>query len=289
MESNQLEFKMMGKGSLPALHYAFEQSFGDYQVSVANDLEALKYRLNKIGANLDLSPAIWQDEAVLAFIIQALGNYKGLKTAYNGGTGVLPTFRGRGLAVKLYRFAFEKLKEQQVKQCLLEVVENNEPALKAYRQLGFEVSRTMHCYLGEPSKNLKGNKSIQLLPVKDRLPDWQLYRSFFDFEPCWQNSIDSVIRNFQNETIIEAVYRTKTVGFVIFEPLKSRVTQLAVHPEHRVMGIGIQLLRAASQMCLKKELAILNIDVQAKATNRFLHRCGMVKKVTQFEMLRPLF
>ena len=289
MKSEHLELKMLSASFLNQLHRAFELSFEGYQVRVANDLEALKYRLNKVGADLNLSPAIWYKDEVLAFLIQAVGNYSGVKTAYNAGTGVLPAYRGKGMAKDLYHFAIEKNKSIGIEQCLLEVIDTNTPAIKVYKKLGFKSTRLFECYLGKIDKNLKGNKDIQLLPIKDREPNWALYQSFFDFEPCWQNSFDSVIRNFENELIIEAVYKTKTVGFVIFEPLKSKVTQLAVHPAHRRMGIGLQLLRAASKMSVKKELAVINIDAQAKTMNLFLQKCGMTNKITQREMVKPLF
>lgn len=288
MDKHRFRYELLTSQDLTALHQAFKLSFSGYQVSIDNDIEALKYRLHRIGSELKVSSAIWNEKEIIAFIIQSLGTYKGMKTAYNGGTGVLPYYRGKSLAADLYHFAIEKNKAMGVQQCLLEVIDNNEPAKKIYRKLGFEISRSLVCYLGRVPKNLKGNSTIQLLPLKDRLPDWSLYQSFFDFEPCWQNSFDAVVRNFKNEQIIEAVYRTKTVGFVIFEPLKSRVSQLAVDPDYRRKGIGVQLMRTASQLSKKTELTILNIDDTALATNHFLQACGMHKKITQYEMVKPL-
>lgn len=288
MDKHRFQYKLLTSQDLTALHQAFKQSFSGYQVRIDNNIEALKYRLQRIGSELSVSAAVWDKQEIIAFIIQAIGSYEGIKTAYNGGTGVLQNHRGQGLATDLYHFAFEKNKSIGIEQCLLEVIDNNEPAIRVYKKLGFEITRSLICYLGIVPKSMKGNTTIQLLSLKDRLPNWSLYQSFFDFEPCWQNSFGSIIRNFENEQIIEAVYRTKTVGFVIFEPLKSRITQLAVDHDFRRKGIGVQLLRTASHFSQKTELTILNINDAALATNHFLQACGMRKKITQYEMVKLL-
>jgi ribosomal protein S18 acetylase RimI-like enzyme len=288
MEDNQVKYSMLLQEELPLLHEAFKSAFSNYINEFNTSLEALKYRMRRIGAELDHSIAIRQQDQIVAFIIQAIGSYRGVSTAYNGGTGVVPNSRGNSLSKQLYQFGFEYLVQRGIAQCLLEVITDNEPAFKVYKSLGFEVSREFICYKGNKHIKLRGNKDIHLLNVKDRLPDWELYRKWYDFEPCWQNSQDAVIRNFENETIIEAVYRTKTVGFIIFEPIKGTVTQMAVDPAYRLQKIGTQLLRAAGKLIVNNSLILLNVDSKAKPVKHLLHKCGFTEVVRQKEMIKTL-
>lgn len=60
--------------------------------------------------------------------------------------------RGRGLARSLLRLHLGRLAGQGVKTVFLEVGENNEPALKLYRRLGFyEVGRRPGYYTDDPA------------------------------------------------------------------------------------------------------------------------------------------
>jgi len=288
MRKNRIRFNLLSQKDLPSLHQAFKSAFDNYSVNLNTSLDALNFRMKCIGAEMDTTMAAWYNDEVAAFIINAIGNDNGIKTAYNGGTGVIPAYRGNRLSADLYLKGFEYLKQNGVEQCLLEVISNNIPAFKIYQQLGFEVSREFNCYKGGKIKERNGNKDIHFLTVKDRLPDWSLYASWYDFKLCWQNSQKSVIRNYDNQTIIEAIHRTKTVGIVIFESLNGKVAQLAVDPAYRRLKIGTQLLRLVGKLSKAKSMFFLNIDAASEPINKFLVKNGFEVAIKQKEMVRSL-
>lgn len=288
MEKNRIRFQLLSQKDLPSLQLAFQNAFNNYTDNFNTSLEALKYRMKCIGAEMDTTMAALKNDEIAAFIINAIGIDNGMKTAYNGGTGVIPAYRGHKLSADLYLEGFKYLKEQGIEKCLLEVISDNIPAFKIYQQLGFEVSREFNCYKGGTIIQEKGNKDIHFVAVKDRLPDWSLYSTWYDFEPCWQNNQKSVIRNYTNQTIIEAIHRTKTVGIVIFESLNGKVAQLAVDPAYRRLKIGTQLLRVVRNLSKAKSIVFLNIDAASGSINKFLQKNGFEVAIKQKEMIKRL-
>ncbi|MEM1136133.1 MAG: GNAT family N-acetyltransferase [Bacteroidota bacterium] len=282
-------FRTIPKTHIDKLHNAFQLSFANYHVNINTSLAALKDRMARIGIDLSISVAAYNEAKIIGFIIQAGDTLNGEKTAYNGGTGVIPLYRRKHISTELYTFAFPILKEKGFKQCILEVIQENEPAIKTYKRLGFCTTRKLLCYKTEKKINLPPAQiSLTLHIIKNKLPDWKLYETFYDFIPTWQNSTASVLRNFDNETIIEAFHQAKVVGFVIFESLSGKISQLAVDRSYRRQGIGSQLLRTVASFSRVPRLSVLNVDENTSGMSNFLIRAGFKEVITQEEMIKLL-
>jgi ribosomal-protein-alanine N-acetyltransferase len=62
---------------------------------------------------------------------------------------VLPRFRRKGIASALLNTAMEGMRFYKAKQCYLEVRVTNDAGVALYKQLGFEVSRSVHGYYSD--------------------------------------------------------------------------------------------------------------------------------------------
>lgn len=62
------------------------------------------------------------------------------------GLGILPEYRGKGYGRDLLISAIEKLKEQNLKDIMLQVVVANKRALNLYKSCGFQETSTMNYY-----------------------------------------------------------------------------------------------------------------------------------------------
>ncbi len=64
--------------------------------------------------------------------------------------GVMPTARGKGMAVALMERGLQIIQDREVRNIFLEVAEDNAPAIGLYAQLGFETTgRRKHYYRRE--------------------------------------------------------------------------------------------------------------------------------------------
>jgi len=169
---------------------------------------------------------------------------------------------------------------------LLEVLMSNVGATKLYRKLGFVETRRLAAFRSQRgTRDTEGTKDLR--PVKQ--PDWELFQSFWDGYPSWQNSIDAVDRA-ANERIIMGAYADEAcVGYgVVFVP-QMNVMQLAVSPQHRRQGIGSALLTALeAAFDTGGPLRIINIDEDLKGTLAFYEHNGYNQVFGQYEMIKTL-
>lgn len=233
--------------------------------------------LRRRGYVPEASIGVFEGTRVVAFTLNGLGNWHGVRTGYDSGTGVVRSHRGRGLSRKMLDASSDLLSRQGALQYLLEVLQSNDQAFGVYRKAGFEIVRELQCWALMQGESLP-------TPRVERIddPDWELVRQFFDVEPSWQNSIESVRRAAAPRTCLASQSAGRLAGFaVVFD--SGDLPILAVAPAMRRRGIGRELIAAASRTA-GVTLRIVNVEGDYGAG--FLEACGAVRTVRQFEMLR---
>ena len=266
-----------------SLYECFLEAFSDYQVSLQMSEEQFEQRLKRDGVELDLSVAAFDGERMIGFYMNATGLWHEKQTAYDAGTGVIPSHRRRGVAAELFDLLVPRLKERGITQYLLEVLISNERAVSLYRKLGFEEVRKLAVLRSsEPLKSLDVD-GVSIRRLEE--PDWEVFRAYWDGEPSWQNSMDAVDRVRNQCEIVGAFVEEKCVGYgIVFKP-SDILMQLAVAQEFRRRGIGRRILAALSGgMILKTN----NVDEELKGTLAFYKACGFEIGLRQFEMVKSL-
>ncbi len=116
-------------------------------------------------------------------------------------------------------------------------------AVALYRKLGFVDTRRLAVFRrSEPVKPCDDLQEVSIRRVEQ--PEWELFKSFWDGYPSWQNSIEAVER-VANDRVVICAYVDETMrGYGVgFKPAAS-LMQLAVAPAHRRKGIGSMILSA---------------------------------------------
>ena len=90
-----MEIKSLENTCFGTLFEAFGQAFADYEVQL--DETQLRRMLRRRGFDPRLSFAAFDGERIAAFTLNGTGNFNGLPTAYDTGTGTLEAYRGQGL------------------------------------------------------------------------------------------------------------------------------------------------------------------------------------------------
>lgn len=280
-------FRRLQKEDIPAMHQAFLQAFADYQLPFQLSFDQFVQKfIYKLNINYELSVGAFFQNQLIGFIFSSTGFYRGKYTAYNGGTGVIPKHRGYGLTQKMYEYLFPKLIEKGITQAVLEVLTENEKAIKSYVSCGFSIFTKYHCYkLTKLNSTLRlPSPQVTIRPVSQ--PNWPLYESFFDTTPYFLDSTAVLKHNLQHEEMVEARLGSEVVGYIIFQPMVSRISQVAVDKKHRGKGIGKMLLDYALKASPTKALTILNVGQKETELIKILGRIGFEHTVDQFEMLQ---
>ena len=278
--------RLLSSSDFTTLHVCFAEAFSDYQVDMRMSAEQFAQRLKRDSVQLELSAAAFDDDKMIGFYINGIGDWRGERTAYDAGTGVIPAFRKRGVAKDLFEFLVPRLKEASVMQYLLEVITTNTPAVELYRKVGFVDTRQLAVFRAEEQIELVG-KLRDVLIRRVEKPDWRLFESFWDGYPSWQNSSAAVERVLDQTVVVGAYKDEHCVGYgVVFKP-STLLMQLAVSPKHRRKGVGCSIV-AALQQEVEGVLKINNVDEKMQAVVAFLEALGFKEVMKQFEMVKTL-
>jgi ribosomal protein S18 acetylase RimI-like enzyme len=285
----KMEIKSLGKTDFETIFTAFSEAFANYDVQLNAD--ELKNMWKRRGFNPDLSFAAFQDEKIVAFTLNGIGNFNGLKTAYDTGTGTLKNFRGQGLATKIFEYSLPYLKEANINHYLLEVLQHNTQAVSIYRKLGFVVTREFNYFVwsnDQIQNQIQKNNKPYIIEIFDYKQYKDSIPGFWDFHPSWQNSFESILRA-REEFISLGVFADKQlIGYCIFEPYSGDITQIAVDKAHRRNGIASLLLQEIGKHNNRTKTKLINADTTCCSITDFLKAKEIKVSGKQYEMIKDL-
>lgn len=258
-----------------ALHAAFVEAFSDYVVKLVPTREQLAEMLTRRGYVPEASVAEVEGDRIVAFTLNGVDG----TSAYDTGTGVVPSHRRRGLAKAMLEFLEPLLRTRGCTNYVLEVLEANTAARALYLGAGFRETRGLQCWTFE-SSGLPVAESPSFSPR--RLDDLETCRLWWTVTPSWQNSTHSISRARDPHVVLGDEH-----SYAILFPSNGDLAQLAVRPEMRRQGIATRLLRKAAAIA-GKPLRIMNVDDRDEGITRFLDATGARRMVRQIEMRREL-
>ncbi len=290
LHSRDMELKTLKSVSPVAIHQAFVDAFADYVVDIPMPYPAFREMMVRRGVQYSASMGAFDGGRLVGFVLNGLRPWNGELTCYDSGTGVLPSHRGRGLSTAMLEALLPVLHRLGVTQYLLEVIKANEPAFNIYQKAGFEIVRSLSCYEINRSALRFGTQddSLSAKLVHNREWDWEQLRRFWQFEPSWQNSIDSVMAGWNDFVNIHLMVDNTPVGYGIVHQTSGDIPQFAVSRELRRQGLGQRLFKGLSESTDSKALRIINVDDTDLPTCRFIAQLGFDEMAAQYEMIRPL-
>lgn len=283
-----MEIKSLANADIDTIFDAFSQAFADYELQL--NKTQLQKMLKRRGFEPELSFAAFEGDRIVAFTFNGIGNYNGIPTAYDTGTGTLKEYRGKGLATRIFEYSIPYLKEANLKQYLLEVLQHNTKAVAVYRNLGFEVTREFNYFMQEkekisiPERDIDFPYSIQQIDV----PLSGSPSEFWDFQPSWQNSLESIERAPGDFMGLGIFTGNQWIGYCVFEPATGDITQIAVDKNYRRKGVGSLLLQEVIKLNESNSVKAVNTEITCDTITGFLEKNNIHLKGKQFEMIKPI-
>jgi ribosomal protein S18 acetylase RimI-like enzyme len=284
------KFQYLKREQFDQIHQCFLEAFADYHLDMSYmTKESLFNRLIKNGIDFESSVGVFDDGKMVGFTMIGIDRWKIDLAAFDTGTGIIPAYRGHGIARKMFDYAIPKLKNQGVKKFLLEVLQVNKMAVKAYSKTGFNISREFDCFEIEVEnfKFLpKENEVITLKPVtKEKL---SFFSEHLDWQPSWENSFSSIQRIPDEVMLYGAFSDSQLIGLLVYYPGLKWIMSLLVIKSFRRQGVAGQLLA----QCIKhlpgdvNTIKLVNVEHSDKGTamKNLLIKHGFKLFVTQYEM-----
>jgi ribosomal protein S18 acetylase RimI-like enzyme len=281
-------YRFLSRDQFPQIHQTFVEAFADYYVDTSGVTETVWYhRALKNGVDFDVSVGAFDGDRMVAMTLVGLDDWRGIPAAYDIGTGVIPGHQGRGVAGAMFDLAAARLRERGVRRFVLEVIQDNKPAIKAYEAAGFRVTREFDCFQWDLDRAVSmgtSNSQWKMRPVpRDRLEEFEPH---LDWLPSWENSFSSIRRIPDDVFSLGAFDKDECVGLLVYYPLINWINTLVVKRDHRRRGVASALLDqfAAVRPGGETVVKLANIAREDLATLVLLEKAGCELHVRQFEM-----
>lgn len=289
-----MEYRSLTGVPTECIHEAFLQAFSDYQVPMKMSLKSFERLLRRNGFRPELSAGAFADGSLVGLVLNGMRPRDGVWAIYDTGTGVAPAYRGAGVGDGLLKYVNELCAKSRIDMYVLEVIQSNERAVNLYKKQGFRMNRELNCYSlrGRPEKEAVASSAgagygWQLRRTK--VPDevrWEFMRSFWDYSPSWQNSVEAACAVPDSFVCTLAECEGEPVGYGLADQRNGDIVQLAVARPFRRRGVATSILRDLQDGTQGSGMTALNVDARDEGLNAFLRQRGFRVYVTQYEMIK---
>jgi len=283
-----VRYKHLTVEDFPQAHATMVEAFADYQVDMSYMTSERSWLRNrKSGVHYDCSVGAFNGEKLVGVTFVGLDDWQGDKAAFDAGTGIVPGYRGQGIAKAMFEFILPELRDRGVSKFLLEVLQPNKAAIKAYTKTGFKISREFACYDLQPGSFAAEKLACGDFDVRriDRARV-QAFKNQVDWQPSWENSFSGMDRIEDGLVRLGAFRGNQCVGILVFYPLLRWIMSLVVVRDFRRQAVASTLMRALMKD-LPRDVDVVkinNIDLSDKAMPAFFEKAGAVHVIDQFEM-----
>lgn len=134
-----ISYKLMSSVSFEEAHVLFNRGFEGYLVPMNLPFDTFVNRFGNEGLSPALSIVAFDGTDPVGFVLQGIREVDGQKISWNGGTGIIPEYRGRKLGYTLIEEAEKLIKELNVSVATLEALSENKAAISLYEKCGYKV------------------------------------------------------------------------------------------------------------------------------------------------------
>ena len=260
----------------------FNHAFSYYIVPVNLNSFILKQKMAQENIRLEFSAGVFDDGRLVGLMLHGIGEVNDEPAAYNGGTGIIPEYRGRGLVSRMYDFLKPLLEQVGIQKVLLEVIDTNERAISAYKKVGFRRLRMLDCFKGEILHPVLVPDPGVTAEVAPELP-WAQLPSFWNYRPTWQHTIAAARRGHGPLKYLAIKEKGQLLAYGIVNAGTGRAVQYGVHPAHRRRGLGRLLFNSLASLG-NPRITVLNVDGEDEQSRQFFQGMGFECYVRQLEM-----
>lgn len=134
-----ISYKSMSSLSFEEAHILFNRGFEGYLLPMSLPFDTFVSRFGNEGLSPALSIIVFDGVDPIGFVLQGIKEVDGQKISWNGGTGIIPEYRGKKLGASMMEEAEKLIKEQHVSVATLEALSENKAAISLYEKCGYQV------------------------------------------------------------------------------------------------------------------------------------------------------
>jgi ribosomal protein S18 acetylase RimI-like enzyme len=269
---------------------AWNEGFEGYSQAVTMSLSGWLAHIVHEGLEPELSLVAYDGDRPVGCVLSGMRDGEGGKVAYNGGTGVIPAYRGKGVGRLLIDAALGLYRSHGAAEATLEVITTNEPAIALYHRAGYEVTDRLSVLSMDGPAELADNTPDYVLEETDppTLESINFYRRRAPWQCQWQSVPDGRVLRAVSPDGSLLGYALVRRRFQAGQPRPVvGVFQMGFEPglvdsTHVARFLAKAAFRDAAR-CFA-----MNIPASDPVTLSVLQEVGLREQVAQFEMRRGL-
>lgn len=258
----------------------FNKAFSDYFVAFHATEDYFRDRWQAAGVDYGLSVGAFDGEKLVGFMILCTGTKDGLPTAHNAGTGVIPAYRGRRLVAAMYDYVRPKLKTAGIRQSTLEVITQNEKAIKAYERVGYHIIRKVHCFSGRVNQ-MGGAATKDGQVIKTQHIDWPLLIALPPHRATWEQRPEVIAARAALYECWQLWEDGHLKAYIILNPATGQMQAFSAVAGGE-LRYGLPLIQAIGHEI--PTLSINNVDEQENGWLAVFEQAGLNNAIDQYEM-----
>ncbi|SFS77065.1 GNAT family N-acetyltransferase [Marininema halotolerans] len=229
-----LHFSSATQLTLDAGTTLWNEGFHGYPLTMTTDPIRYVQRYAEENLSPTLSVIAWEENQPIGFVYNGTRIHQGESIAWNGGTGIVPRYRNQGVGQLLMEEVINTYAKQGIQRAFLEVLSENEPAIRLYQGLGYKEIGRLHV-LRHP--DIQAPIPLPNDPLRCATRQEIGSLSFYQHESPWQcqwmNGIHTeawIVEDEENQPVGYSLYR-----MTLDERGKRtsmNLLQTAVHPTH---------------------------------------------------------
>lgn len=192
----------------------WNKGFEGYDFNVATTIDKFLARIVIEDLSLEYSLVAFDEDRPIAIVMNGFRLINGKKTAWNGGTGISPEYRGKGIGKLLMEKNLQLYRELGVDVALLEAIRSNKSAVNLYQNVGYHIQEHLICLQQSGVLNDKilqpaANRYILKRGRPSEVKELCFYRNFSAWQTQWPSlkEGESLILSDGNIVVGYALYK----------------------------------------------------------------------------------
>ena len=280
-----MEIKKVSDCPLSEVVDVWNKGFQDYFVPVHLDSDTFLKRMEKEDLNAEHSVVLQESDELVGILLNGFRVRNGNIMAWNGGTAVVPNWRGKGVSKALMKESLSLYKKRGVKVATLEAIRQNERAIALYKSFGYETIDELILFDGR----LRDDIEVEPLHTVSIRPELLPHLTFYDANVPWQCCWES------NKTAEAIVYYDKVhrpIGYALFQRVldeNSIQISTVIYQLRLLVDADAQMLQSLLVLIAgeTKHVSMLNIFANS-IESKLLQEIGIKEKMRQVWMQNVL-
>jgi len=236
---------------------AWNKGFEGYFVPIDMSTEMFLQRLVGEGLSAEHSIVVFDHDEPIGIVMNGFRIINGKKVAWNGGTGISPFYRGKGVSRLLMEETLAIYERENVEIAVLEAIKENSVAIALYEKYGYAITDQLQFLSGEYAARVEQTSAIRAEIIRpEQLPHVPFYQEDVPWQCSWHSVKQGEARVFYNEA-------NDVLGYMLYKTVWGKQGEL-----ERVILYQLEVLDVSNVKLLPHFLASLTAQkVNISAVN----------------------